>query len=418
MINHDEAAPRVWRVDALCRALADTLNARFNPVRVSGELSGFSRAASGHCYFSLKDQDAQIRCAMFKRAASQLDFAPRDGELVEVSGRLDIYGPRGDLQLIVESMRKQGQGNLFEEFVRLKNRLESRGLFAQERKRALPLMPRGIGLITSLGAAALHDVATALRRRVLELVWQSHKPLGAYDILAVLSEQDGRRAAPPTVYRALDFLLENSLVHRIASLNAFMGCSHPEHAHQGQFLICRECHVAIELEQTSISDAIVASATDVGFSVEAQTVEVVGLCGTCKVKKLSGEVSMVHNGGISDDDLGSIVAYLRSVSAIDNDPGQSQYNIPLPPAWMAPPGSPRTSRAPRRSAASRSAWTPPTSPASSRSSGALSPRSLAMPVPVVKKISPWGDLRIFQVPPWEPQDWAASPPSARPAFRR
>lgn len=123
---------------------------------------------------------------------------------------------------------------------------------------------------------------TALRRRVLELVWQSHKPLGAYDILAVLSEQDGRRAAPPTVYRALDFLLENGLVHRIASLNAFMGCSHPEHVHQGQFLICRECHVALELEQSSISDAIVASAKDVGFTVETQTVEVVGLCASCR----------------------------------------------------------------------------------------------------------------------------------------
>lgn len=123
---------------------------------------------------------------------------------------------------------------------------------------------------------------TALRRRVLELVWQSHKPLGAYDILAVLSEQDGRRAAPPTVYRALDFLLENGLVHRIASLNAFMGCSHPEHAHQGQFLICRSCHVALELEQASISDAIVSSAKEVGFSVEHQTVEVVGLCANCR----------------------------------------------------------------------------------------------------------------------------------------
>jgi len=125
---------------------------------------------------------------------------------------------------------------------------------------------------------------TALRRRVLELVWQSHKPLGAYDILAVLSEQDGRRAAPPTVYRALDFLLENGLVHRIASLNAFIGCSHPEHAHQGQFLICCECHVAIELEQNSISDAIVSSAKAVGFAVETQTVEVVGLCGNCRGK--------------------------------------------------------------------------------------------------------------------------------------
>lgn len=123
---------------------------------------------------------------------------------------------------------------------------------------------------------------TALRKRVLELVWQSHKPLGAYDILGVLSEEDGRRAAPPTVYRALDFLLENGLVHRIASLNAFVGCNQPEHAHQGQFLICRSCHAAIELEKTSISEAIVASATDVGFSVEGQTVEVVGLCAGCQ----------------------------------------------------------------------------------------------------------------------------------------
>lgn len=123
---------------------------------------------------------------------------------------------------------------------------------------------------------------TALRKRVLELVWQSHKPLGAYDILGVLSEEDGRRAAPPTVYRALDFLLENGLVHRIASLNAFVGCNQPEHAHQGQFLICRSCHAAIELEQAAISQAIVASAQAVGFSVEGQTVEVVGLCAGCR----------------------------------------------------------------------------------------------------------------------------------------
>jgi Fur family zinc uptake transcriptional regulator len=123
---------------------------------------------------------------------------------------------------------------------------------------------------------------TALRKRVLELVWASHKPLGAYDILGVLSDEDGRRAAPPTVYRALDFLLENGLVHRIASLNAFVGCSHPEHAHQGQFLICRGCHAAIELEQPAISEAIISSAAGVGFAVESQTVEVVGLCAGCR----------------------------------------------------------------------------------------------------------------------------------------
>ncbi|MGL4318767.1 MAG: Fur family transcriptional regulator [Pseudomonas sp.] len=123
---------------------------------------------------------------------------------------------------------------------------------------------------------------TALRKRVLELVWQSHKPLGAYDILGVLSEEDGRRAAPPTVYRALDFLLENGLVHRIASLNAFIGCIHPGELHQGQFLICKTCHTAIELEQAAISDAIVHSALAVGFVVESQTVEIVGLCAGCR----------------------------------------------------------------------------------------------------------------------------------------
>lgn len=123
---------------------------------------------------------------------------------------------------------------------------------------------------------------TALRRRVLELVWQSHKPLGAYDILAVLSEEDGRRAAPPTVYRALDFLLENGLVHRIASLNSFTGCNHPTHAHQGQFLICRECHAAIELQHQAITQAVIGAATEVGFTVEGQTIEILGICAGCK----------------------------------------------------------------------------------------------------------------------------------------
>ena len=162
--------PRIWQVGALCRAIADALDARFNPAAVRGEVSGFSRAPSGHCYFSLKDQDGrdsgQIRCAMFRRAASLLDFAPRDGELVEVRGRLDVYGPRGDLQMIVESMSRAGQGALFEQFLKLKAKLEAEGLFEPGRKRALPVLPRGIGVVTSLNAAALHDVVTALRRRV------------------------------------------------------------------------------------------------------------------------------------------------------------------------------------------------------------------------------------------------------------
>ena len=159
------AGRRIWAVGALCRAVADALEARFNPVAVRGEITGFSRAASGHCYFSLKDAQGQIRCAMFRRAASLLDFAPRDGELVEVTGRLGVYEQRGDLQLVVESMRRAGQGALFEQFLRLKAKLEAEGLFEPARKRELPLLPRGIGIVTSLGAAALHDVVTCLRRR-------------------------------------------------------------------------------------------------------------------------------------------------------------------------------------------------------------------------------------------------------------
>lgn len=158
--------PRIWQVGALCRAVADALDARFNPVTVRGELTGFSRAASGHCYFSIKDEAGQLRCAMFRRAASSLVFLPRDGDLVEVQGRLSVYEARGDLQLIVESLQRAGQGALFEQFLRLKARLEAQGLFDAARKRALPLMPRGIGLVTSRGAAALHDVVTALQRRV------------------------------------------------------------------------------------------------------------------------------------------------------------------------------------------------------------------------------------------------------------
>ncbi len=157
---------RVWPVGALCRAVADALDARFNPVAVRGELSGFTRAASGHCYFTLKDANGQIRCAMFRRSAGLLDFRPRDGDSVEALGRLDVYDARGDLQLIVESLSRAGQGALFEQFLQLKAKLEAEGLFDAGRKRPLPMMPRGIGLVTSLGAAALHDVSTALRRRV------------------------------------------------------------------------------------------------------------------------------------------------------------------------------------------------------------------------------------------------------------
>ncbi|MBT9495170.1 MAG: exodeoxyribonuclease VII large subunit [Paucibacter sp.] len=158
----------VWGVAALLAAVADSLNSRFAVCVVAGELSGFTRAASGHCYFNLKDasgQTAMLRCAMFRRAASLLDFAPADGALVEMRGRLTLYEPRGELQFVVEGMRRAGAGALYEQFLRLKAKLEALGLFDADAKRTLPAFPRRLGVITSTAGAALHDVLTALARR-------------------------------------------------------------------------------------------------------------------------------------------------------------------------------------------------------------------------------------------------------------
>ncbi len=158
----------VWTVGALVRDVADLLAGRFAVCTVRGELSGYSRAASGHCYFSLKDADGEaalLRCAMFRRAAGMLDFAPADGQLVEVRGRLGVYEPRGELQFIVEAMRRAGAGALYEQFLQTRARLAALGLFDAARKRPLPVFPRAVGIVTSLGAAALADVLTALARR-------------------------------------------------------------------------------------------------------------------------------------------------------------------------------------------------------------------------------------------------------------
>ncbi|MFT5539183.1 MAG: Fur family zinc uptake transcriptional regulator [Alphaproteobacteria bacterium] len=122
---------------------------------------------------------------------------------------------------------------------------------------------------------------TPLRRRVLEIVWQSHKPLGAYGILDVLADE-GRRPMPPTVYRALDFLQAQGLVHRIPSLNAYIGCVEPGAPHGGQYLICRACGTVAELTDSGLSARLDARARDHGFEVEAVLSEAVGLCPACK----------------------------------------------------------------------------------------------------------------------------------------
>ncbi len=126
---------------------------------------------------------------------------------------------------------------------------------------------------------------TPLRRRVLELVWGSHRPLGAYELLDQLTAE-GHKPAPPTVYRALDFLLEQKLVHRIASRNAFLGCTHPGAAHAGYFLLCDECGNAEEIADSSaLAGAIAAAAAAADFDVSSQTLELTGRCRRCRARK-------------------------------------------------------------------------------------------------------------------------------------
>lgn len=122
---------------------------------------------------------------------------------------------------------------------------------------------------------------TTIRRQVLQLVWDSHKPVGAYDILDSL-RREGKRAAPPTVYRALEFLIEADLVHRLDTLNAFVGCADPSSSHRGQFLICRECRSVAELDDAEINSLVQQKAAGFGFTAVRQMLEIQGLCGGCR----------------------------------------------------------------------------------------------------------------------------------------
>lgn len=126
---------------------------------------------------------------------------------------------------------------------------------------------------------------TPLRRRVLELVWHSHRPLGAYELLDMLAGE-GQKPAPPTIYRALEFLLEQKLVHRIASRNAFIGCTHPGAAHAGYFLLCETCGNAEEIaDSRSLARAVDKAAEQADFAIHSQTLELTGVCRHCRARR-------------------------------------------------------------------------------------------------------------------------------------
>jgi exodeoxyribonuclease VII large subunit len=156
---------KILTVSELNRLAREILEMSFPLFWVSGEISNFTRAASGHWYFSLKDAGAQVRCVMFKGRNSYVDFMPREGDKIEARATVTLYEARGDFQLTVEFIQKAGLGTLFEAFERLKQTLSAEGLFDSARKRPIPAFPKAIGIVTSADAAALRDVLTTLKRR-------------------------------------------------------------------------------------------------------------------------------------------------------------------------------------------------------------------------------------------------------------
>jgi len=159
-----DSAP-VLSVSELLRSVRDVLERRFPLAWVGGEISNFRPAASGHWYFTLKDETAQVDCVMFRGRAAALDWEPTEGMRVEARSLVTLYEPRGRFQLNVENMRRAGLGPLYERFLKLKAKLEAEGLFDPSVKRPIPEHPKQIGILTSLQAAALRDVLTTLRRR-------------------------------------------------------------------------------------------------------------------------------------------------------------------------------------------------------------------------------------------------------------
>jgi exodeoxyribonuclease VII large subunit len=172
-----EISREILTVGDLNRAIAASLEERFDTVWVSGEISNFKAYDSGHWYFSLKDEEGQIKCVMFRGRNGQVDFMPQSGDLVEVSANLGMYVPRGDIQLTIQTLRRAGMGGLYEAFLKLKAKLAKEGLFDADRKQEIPSHPRSIGIITSPQAAALKDVLSTLARRA------PHIPIVIYPTL-------------------------------------------------------------------------------------------------------------------------------------------------------------------------------------------------------------------------------------------
>ncbi len=197
IVEHEEEIISVGQLNQQAKKLLEN---QFRDVSVLGEISNIARPSSGHIYFTLKDEDGAIRCAMFRNQNSRLNFDPQNGDQCILKGQVSLYAPRGDYQLIVSSMQPAGAGNLMHQFEELKKKLDAEGLFAHEIKKQIPAKPKHIGVITSESTAAFQDILTTIQRRA---------PISQVSLIPATVQGD---TAPKTLIEALQNTLNyNSL---------------------------------------------------------------------------------------------------------------------------------------------------------------------------------------------------------------
>ena len=188
------------------------LENNFRGISVLGEISNIARPSSGHIYFTLKDEDGAVRCAMFKNANSRLNFQPQNGDQCILRGQVSLYAPRGDYQLIVSTMQPAGAGNLMQQFEELKKKLDAEGLFAQEIKKPIPKQPKHIGVITSESTAALQDILSTIERRA---------PVSQVSLIPATVQGD---SAPRTIISALQSVLNYNNLNNANAFDLILIC--------------------------------------------------------------------------------------------------------------------------------------------------------------------------------------------------
>ena len=203
IVNQGDEIISVGQLNQQAKALLEN---QFRGVSVIGEISNIARPSSGHIYFTLKDEDGAIRCAMFRNQNLRLNFEPQNGDQCILKGQVSLYAPRGDYQLIVSSMQPAGAGNLMHQFEELKKKLDAEGIFAQEIKKPIPKQPKHIGVITSESTAAFQDILTTIQRRA---------PVSQVSLIPATVQGD---TAPKTLIAALQSILN---YNNLNSNNAF-----------------------------------------------------------------------------------------------------------------------------------------------------------------------------------------------------